>query len=163
MTPLPWWIRPRAGLAIADRVVETDQSSTSLLILSIAFAAVLGAARPAAATVVFSHDFEGDGPADFLKQATFLNWMVSDGTVDLIGVGGGYDLYPGNGVYVDLDGSTTDAGTLTTSLSFAPGSYVLTFLLGGNARGGASDTVFVSFGADNLTPGRNHAHALSPD
>ena len=122
-------------------------------LLSIAFAAVLGAAQPAAATVIFSDDFEADGPADFLNKPTFVNWVVSDGTVDLIGVGGNYDLYPGHGVYVDLDGSTSNAGTLTTTLSFAPGSYSLSFLLGGNARGGPADTVFVSFGADNLTPG----------
>lgn len=124
-----------------------------VLFPSLAVAALLATAQPAAATVVFSDDFEGDGPADVLNKPTFVKWFVSDGYVDLIGLGGAFDFYPGNGRYVDLDGSLSDAGKMTTKLSFGPGSYVLTFLLGGNARGGSADTVFVSFGADNLTPG----------
>lgn len=62
------------------------------------------------------------------NYATFTNWLVSDGTVDLIG-NGTYDFHPGNGLYVDLDGSTGNAGKLTsrTSFALAPGVYRLQF------------------------------------
>lgn len=118
--------------------------------LSLAFCGLFVAAQPAAATVVLTDDFDVETLG--FNYTGFANWTVSDGTVDLIGSPAFYDLYPGNGRYVDLDGSTDNAGILTTTVSFAPGSYVLTFLLGGNQRGFPADTVFVSFGADNLTP-----------
>ena len=118
-------------------------------LLSLAFCTFFVAARPAAATVVFTDNFDSETLA--FNYTGFAKWTVSNGTVDLIGPGF-FDLFPGNGRYVDLDGSTSDAGLLTTNISFAPGSYVLTFLLGGNQRDFPADTVFVSFGADNLTP-----------
>jgi PEP-CTERM motif-containing protein len=117
---------------------------------SLAVAALLATAQPAAATVVFSDNFNGEnGGAGALNYNAFANWSVSSGTVDLIG-NGFFDFYPGNGLYVDLDGSTSQAGIMTTNVSFAPGSYVLTFLLGGNARHAGPDTVFIGFGGPVL-------------
>jgi hypothetical protein len=72
------------------------------------------------------------------------NWSVSDGSVDLIGEGTSWDLIPGNGKYLDMDGSTGDAGKITSdSIALAPGDYVLSFDIAGNQRGGADDAVLV--------------------
>lgn len=100
---------------------------------------------PAHAAVIFSDNFNTEnGGVGALNYAGFANWTVSDGTVDLIG-NGFFDFYPTSGLYVDLDGTTFNAGKMTsTSLSLGPGQYDLRFYLGGNARGAAADTVDVS-------------------
>jgi PEP-CTERM motif len=56
------------------------------------------------------------------------NFTVTSGAVDVIGTGF-FDFYPGNGNYVDLDGSMLLLGTIG-SASFGPGSYHLTFDVG---------------------------------
>lgn len=90
---------------------------------------------------LFADDFDAEnGGTGALNYAGFANWGVTDGTVDLIG-NGFFDFYPGNGLYVDLDGSTADAGVLTTTMTFAlpEGSYELSFDLGGSQRGDSND------------------------
>ena len=52
----------------------------------------------------------------------------------------------GNGGYVDLDGSTGQAGTLQTLQSFGAGKYTLSFDLGGNARGDVDKTATITLG-----------------
>ncbi|MCO5124822.1 MAG: PEP-CTERM sorting domain-containing protein [Rhizobacter sp.] len=96
---------------------------------------------------VFADDFDAD--ALQLNQTHFLGgWSVTDGTVDLIGAGGPFDLIPGNGRYVDLDGSTRNAGVFTRLLDLSAGvTYSASFALAGNQRGYADDIVDVSFGA----------------
>lgn len=43
-------------------------------------------------------------------------WTVSpNGTVDIHGVGGMYDFIPGNGSYVDLDGTSLSSGLFIVS------------------------------------------------
>lgn len=101
------------------------------------------------AVTVFTDNFNTEnGGTPALNYAGFANWTISAGTVDLIGSGSGgtaFNLYPGNGLYVDLDGSTGNAGVMTSSaIAVAPGNYELSFLLGGNARGGPNDTVNLS-------------------
>jgi hypothetical protein len=106
----------------------------------------LGAA-PAWATVIFTDNFDTETQA--LNYAGFAQWTVSGGTVDLIGSPPPFfDFYPGQGRYVDMDGSTGNAGEITTVAVFGPGSYVLSFLLGGNARNTLVDTIVVEFGSD---------------
>jgi hypothetical protein len=82
------------------------------------------------------------------------NWTVSlpvDGTVDMIGAGGYWDLIPGNGLYLDMDGSTGNAGKITSiPLSLAPGEYVLDFDFAGNQRGGGFDEMIVQVGGGSL-------------
>ena len=76
-------------------------------------------------------------------------WTVPTGGVDLIGdttTINGWDLFPGNGGYVDLDGSGGGAGTLETVQSFGPGTYTLTFDLGGNDRGDVAKTTTIMLG-----------------
>lgn len=111
------------------------------LVLSAAFAA-MAAAAPASASVVFSDNFNGESQG--LNYTAFANWTVTQGTVDMIGTGF-YDFYPGNGNYVDMDGSTGASGGITTISSFGPANYLLTFDLGGSQRGDPANTVVVSF------------------
>lgn len=96
------------------------------------------------AAPVFSDNFDTETLG--LNYTGFANWTVSDGTVDLIGTGF-FDLQPGNGHYVDLDGSTSNAGVMTSlALSLTGGvTYDLTFSLAGSQRG---DTNTVTYGID---------------
>lgn len=109
--------------------------------------AALGFCAASHAMPVFADHFDAD--ALQLNQTVFTGgWAVSDGTVDLIGAGGSWDLIPGNGRYVDLDGSTYNAGVFTKLLHLTGGvTYQASFDLAGNQRGYADDTVDVLFGA----------------
>lgn len=101
-------------------------------------AAIIGAAAISAgahADIVFQDNFNGENEGSgSLNYSAFLHWSVEDGTVDLIG-NGYFDFYPGNGLYVDLDGSSGQPGMIYTSLELAAGSYRLEFDLGGSTRG----------------------------
>ena len=105
--------------------------------------------------VLFQDNFDSENEgAGVLNYNSFANWTVMDGTVDLIG-NSFYDFYPGNGLYVDLDGSTSDAGVLAsrTSFTFLPNIwYYLYFDLKGSARGTTEVvTLNVSFANDQWT------------
>jgi len=70
--------------------------------------------------------------------------------VDLIGMttdGPLFDLFPGNGGYVDLDGSTQSESNLSTIMSFPAGTYTLSFDLAGNARGDIDKTTVITLGS----------------
>jgi hypothetical protein len=77
-------------------------------------------------------NYENKGRAA-LNYSGFENWIVTRGTVDLIG-NGSYDFYPGNGLYVDLDGSSRLGGKLESEKSFVldPGTYELRFDIANN-------------------------------
>jgi hypothetical protein len=98
----------------------------------------------ATAAPLFSDNFGASG-ADVFNWNGAPNWTVSSGSVDLIGAGGGFDLIPGNGRYVDLDGSTNQAGLFQTVMSFGSGTYLVQFSLGGSHRG-STEQVTVSLG-----------------
>jgi hypothetical protein len=105
---------------------------------------VLGLGIMSSAAPVFFDDFNTEnGGAEALNYLGFANWIVSDGTVDLIGNGGTYDFLPGHGLYVDMDGSTGDAGKMFTSqlISLQAGTYKLSYKLAGNQRNGGSEQV----------------------
>ena len=130
--------------------------STRMVCLVVAAVSGCAIAGP---TVVFSDNFDAEnGGNGQLNYNSFQNWTVSDGTVDLIG-NGFFDFLPGNGLYVDLDGSTFDPGVLTqsTPIFFKSGvEYTLSFELAGNNTGGGDDTVtvFIDVGAlvsDSIT------------
>lgn len=109
---------------------------------------LLGGAAQAA--TVLADDFEIIGKGEKKNFNNFLNFTVSDGTVDYIRTGT-YQLQcaGGTGGCVDLDGSTYDAGVMTSSLFTitAGSSYTINFDLAGNGRGNrnaaarASDSV----------------------
>jgi hypothetical protein len=106
--------------------------------------ATLLAAGAANALTVLSDDFEANTTG---LNATPIGWTVSDGTVDIIG-NGFFDFVPANGKYIDMDGSTSNAGVLSRSVELMAGTpYVLSFDLAGNRRNAAPEQVNVMFGS----------------
>jgi hypothetical protein len=105
---------------------------------------VFGVAGAGMAVPIFSDNFDSErGGVGVTNFNGFTQWSVSDGTVDLIG-NGYFDFLPGNGLYVDMDGSTGNAGKMTSiNIPLNPGSYVLSFDLAGNHRNGAAEQVNV--------------------
>ena len=121
---------------------------------------------PGNAALIFSDDFNGEngGIANFwtLNYVGFTNWDVTRGSVDLIGAGSVWDFYPGNGLYVDLDGTSHDSGQMTSKATFSltPGiTYVLQYDLGGNQRRAPSNTVQVSMSLSGFSV----THVLAAD
>jgi hypothetical protein len=105
-------------------------------------AAILSGA--ASAQTIFFDDFESEAQTgNVLNYNSFINWDVTDGTVDL------WTGFGGNGQIVDLDGSTADAGLFSTKTSFnlnAGTAYRVSWRMSGNQRVSSPDTVDVSFG-----------------
>lgn len=131
-------------------------------LLLAATAALAISAGHASAAVVLSDNFNASGPptVNWPGDAVFTSTGGALASVDLIGSPGNfYDLEPGNGYYVDLDGSTGNgndpAGQLTSVLSFGPGSYSLSFFLAGNNRVSTTQSTTVSLGdfSTTITPG----------
>jgi Glycosyl hydrolase family 9/FG-GAP-like repeat len=86
------------------------------------------------------------------------NWSVVDGTVDLLGVGFAQDLLPGNGLYLDLDGTSNNAGRLESKslFSFNAGDQItLSFDLAGSQRGDSNSVTVVLGGLYAETFTRN--------
>lgn len=96
--------------------------------------------------------FEGEGQAaSVLNYNSFINWDITDGTVDLIQNGNPWGIVCSSGSFcVDLDGTSSNAGVMTTKEGFAAGKYKVSFDLSGNQRQGPFDTVTVLFGAGSL-------------
>lgn len=125
-------------------------------LLSVAgIAAAVLAAHAAQATVILSDNFNSDTHAlNWTGDTVFSSLSGPAGdpaSTDLIGTGY-FNLYPGNGNYVDLDGTTgygntPYAGILQSNATIAAGTYTLSFDLGGNARGGAAQTTDVYLGS----------------
>jgi hypothetical protein len=132
-------------------------SRTGLVVTLLTCATVVGCSKgPVApslsnvdpASVLFLDNFDTEnGGAGVFNWTNFANWNVLAGCVDLHG-NGLYDVQPGNGLYVDLDGSCAAGGTIETKTAFAlqPGNYVFEWFMAGNNRISSSDTVNVSFG-----------------
>lgn len=103
------------------------------------------------AGLIFIDNFDAEAGAagnSTLNYNAFSNWTVSNGTVDVVSNGGwGITCAGGSGKCVDLDGSTGNAGVLTSNaLLLGAGSYTLTFDISGNQRGGNGDSMLVSLG-----------------
>ena len=114
--------------------------------MALAFVGSLFMAGSAMATTIFYDDFNAENSSlASLNYTGFANWTVEYGSVDLIG-NGVYDYYPGNGLYIDMDGSTGAAGILKSAdIAVTSGqSYEFSFDLAGNSiRGSDSDTMTV--------------------
>jgi len=130
-------------------------------------------AAPAQAAVIFSDNFNTEnGGTPALNYFGFANFTITEGSVDLIGTGPGgtsFNLLPGNGLYVDLDGSTNNAGLMTAdSIVLGAGSYNFAFDLAGSQRGSA-ETVTVQLLANGIPFGvssiynRNSADPFSTE
>lgn len=106
------------------------------LLFASAVVAAMGSVQSARAVpVTFSDDFNSY-TGQLAVTGTFGSWNVSQGSIDLIPIGNQFNFYPGsNGTYVDLNGSTSQLGGISTVQSFAAGYYTLTFNLGGSLGG----------------------------
>ncbi|WP_217385551.1 Ig-like domain-containing protein [Dolichospermum sp. UHCC 0259] len=96
--------------------------------------------------VLFQDNFDSENNGrGQLNYSNLINWNIADGTIDLIG-NGSNDLLPGNGLYLDLDGTNRNAGNLVSQKTFTlnPGIYTLQFSLAGSQRGDRN-SVTVSF------------------
>ena len=164
------------------------------IIKSATAAACLLGASWANAAIVFQDNFDSNilvdlGAGDLGWNQTPTGWTeTAGGTVDIIGAGTANDLVPGNGYYIDLDGTSNKAGTIVTNTSFnflAGITYTLSFSLAGNIRNVLStdvapgfDTVVAKVGSNTLstnvwwqqpfavysltfTPGANFSSGLS--
>jgi len=106
---------------------------------------MLGAATAAQATPAYlSFGSENLGVPQ-LNYYGFADFNVTKGSVDLIG-NGYFDSYPGNGLYVDLAGSTNQFGAITTKTVYGPGTYTIGLSLGGPIYSGITDGAVVSWG-----------------
>jgi PEP-CTERM motif len=129
----------------------------SIVIAAGAVAAVL-AAQAVQAKTVLSDNFNSDaqtlnwsGDSSFTSLPGPSNEGPGMASTDLIGTNF-FDFYPGNGNYVDLDGTTgwgnlPFSGVLQSNASFGAGKYTVSFDLGGNARGAAAQTTDVYLGS----------------
>lgn len=108
--------------------------------------AVCGSAN---AGVILSDNFDAAPLAlNWPGDAVFTSLGTGGATTDLIGAPGFFDMLPGNGRYVDMDGSTNVSGILQSVVSFGPGDYTLSFRLAGNQRNVAPRAVNVLLGTD---------------
>jgi hypothetical protein len=123
------------------------------LVAVTALLASMAMAPGAYAAVIFSDNF--DSTPDQLNQFSFSNWTVTAGSVDVIGnspTPNFYNFYPGQGNYVDLNGSTDQNGQLSSKTVFGAGTYTLSFLLGGSTGGAggvdsSSKTTLITLGS----------------
>jgi len=126
-----------------------------------AAAIVTASASSHAAVTVFTDNFDADATRNNATSFV-MGWTVTNGTVDLDGQGFVHNELPGNGHYVDLDGSTLRAGVLSNSINVNGGqTYTMSFAIAGNQRNWGSDTVDVSFGTTTQTYVIGQSDALS--
>ncbi len=113
-------------------------------LISLAAAAFLSAG--AHAGVIFQDNFDTQTAA--LNTDLDSNWFVTEGTVDVVNTGTyGLTCKGGLGRCVDLDGSTGNAGKLSSRLlSIDAGNYTLSFDISGNQRTLTSDSMQMSLG-----------------
>ena len=132
----------------------------SVATLAFAFGAV---DRAQAATFSFSDNFDADnGGAAQLAYTGFTNWNVTAADVDLIG-NGSFDFFPGNGLYVDLNGAAPGQITSKTAYAFSAGDVVnLGFTLAG-AGDASNPSVTVALGSlFSQTFTRTQGQAFTP-
>ena len=108
----------------------------------------LSMASAASATVVLQDDFNYGSGNTLNIGANFLapNWTAGP-WIDYLSDPSTYGyLCQGTGGCLDLDGSGNSSGLLLSVISFAAGTYELSFELFGNGRGAAADTVTITLG-----------------
>lgn len=103
---------------------------------------------PGTATVLVQDRFNDEnGGVGVNNWTAFEHWEVLAGCVDLHG-NGFFDVQRGHGLYIDLDGTCKEGGTIHSRAEFQldAGDYVIEFWLAGNQRIERPDTVLVSLG-----------------
>lgn len=131
-------------------------------------AATLFLSSAAGATTLYSTNFDAEnGGNSALNYTGFSGLTVTTGTVDIVKSGDyGIICAGGSGSCVDLDGSTNQAGQITSgSYAFNTGdSVTFSFDLSGNQRIGGSDYFHAGFvfGANTLMTSYNLGGAWGP-
>lgn len=118
-----------------------------IFLATIAIMAFTATSAQAATITALSDNFNGEGTAQS-NYAGFTNWDITEGTVDLVGPGYFAELCRealGDSC-VDLDGSSNNAGVMTTKDEFAAGTYDVSFWISGNQRDSSDDVVEFFFG-----------------
>jgi len=132
--------------------------------LFLALALALFAPGTANAAPILFEDFDTDNAGiGALNFDGFANFNVTDGTVDLIPLPSGeFDFLPGNGLYVDLEGTSADPGLLASNpIALGAGQYNLSFDLAGSQRPDGSNTVTIRV-YGNLDPSYGAAVVVLP-
>jgi hypothetical protein len=91
----------------------------------------VAAATSALSAPLFIDNFDSE---PFSLNSALTNWTIVNGSIDVIGPGF-YDFYPGNGRYLDMNGTTSQGGTIVTNSTFnivAGQKYKLSFNHGTN-------------------------------
>lgn len=119
------------------------------IVAPVAAVVLSAAAGTAVASTLLFDDFESYGSASLTNFTGFHNLVVTNGTVDYVHEPDFGLMTPYGQGMVDLDGSTMDAGTLSTvQLSAHAGDQVIfEFDLSGNQRGDNADIVQFGFAA----------------
>lgn len=99
----------------------------------------------ASATIIFQDDFNAYAEGTY-NSAIGSNWLVKEGSVDVVAPGGSWESLnqPGHGGFIDLDGSTASSGKIVTADKFFFSNdvtYVLTFDLAGDQRNDGANQV----------------------
>ncbi|WP_373544438.1 hypothetical protein [Chamaesiphon sp.] len=115
----------------------------SLIASAFGVVALAQFATPASAITLINETF-GSGNRDQFNigvgSTVGSNFKVTAGNVDLIGNNGSFDLYPGNGNYIDLNGNTFGTITSIGTFSFAAGDTLnLSYNYGTNGAGGGAN------------------------
>jgi hypothetical protein len=125
------------------------RGGVALITLSALAALEIATSQSATAATLLEDNFNAENSGrGILNHFGLANWDVTDGSVDLIG-NGFFDFFPPNILYLDLDGSTRNAGRIEskTTFSFNSGDIVeLKFDLAGSQRGD-TNSVTVSLGS----------------
>ena len=94
--------------------------------------------------VVFQDDFDAETHG---ATTTLANWTITANNVDVLGSipTPNVDFYPGNGNYLDMEGTPAGNATITTKtpLSLSPGTYQLSFKIGNNSPSSLSDNALL--------------------
>jgi hypothetical protein len=114
--------------------------------------ALFALTAPASASIVPKQFDTENGGAGQLNYYGFAGYTVTSGSVDLIGAGF-YDNFAGNGLYVDMAGTTGQFGALTTNTVYAAGTYHVTLGLGGTIYSNIADGVSLDWGTGSWSSG----------
>ncbi len=123
--------------------------SSKKLIPSLFVIAGIALSAPSQAVVLLSDGFDADNATSVLNFSGLINWTVSDGTIDYIRSGDyGISCVGGSGGCLDMDGSSNNAGRITSRATFSllPGvTYFVDAAISGNQRVSGSDEISFGF------------------
>jgi len=115
------------------------------VMVGVALLGLFGSLSAVQAAPLLPDEFNAEnGGAGALGYTGFADYIVQSGSVDLIG-NGFFDAYAGNGLYVDLAGSSF--GSIASATIYGPGTYSVTTALGGPIAANFVDGVRIGFGS----------------